>query len=118
MRIPLVRFGSDLTPIAEWEEKWAPVVVPLLIVLLLVVLPVLMILGYVLLLGYCLVALPGYCLIGVFLPRRAREEWFARLREGSPVVPCRAPGGEQGGAEQVVAADAGRLDGPSRREGS
>jgi hypothetical protein len=117
MRIPLVRFGSDLTPIAEWEEKWAPVIVPLLIVLLLVVLPVFVILGYVVLLGYCLV-LPGYCLIGVFLPRRARKKWFARLRAGFPVVPRPASEAEQGGAEQVVAADAGRLDGSSRREGS
>ena len=37
MRIPLVRFAGDETPIAQWEERWAPVVVPVMIVLLLVV---------------------------------------------------------------------------------
>jgi hypothetical protein len=46
MRIPPVRFGSDLRPIAALEEKGAPVTVPAVIALLVVVLPVLMILGY------------------------------------------------------------------------
>lgn len=76
MRIPLVRFGSDLTPVAEWEWKWALVVVPVVLALLLVVLPICMILGYIVLLGYCLV--------GVVLPRRARKEWFAQVRRGFP----------------------------------
>jgi hypothetical protein len=49
-----------------------------------------MILGYFVLLGYCLV--------GVFLPRRARKEWFAQLRKVFPVAPSRMPGKEQGSA--------------------
>ena len=78
MRIPLVRFGSDLTPIAEWEWKWLPIIVPVLIVLLLVVLPIFIILGYVTLLGYGLV--------GLFLPNRSRKKWFAGLGGGFPAL--------------------------------
>jgi hypothetical protein len=52
----------------------------MLIVLLLVVLPIFIILGMIL--GY--VTLFGVCLVGVFLPRRPRKEWFAKLRGGFP----------------------------------
>jgi hypothetical protein len=83
MRIPLVRFGGDQRPIAEWEWEWAPIVVPLVLSVLLVVLPVCIVVGYLRMLGYCV--------IGLFLPRRIRKEWFARPEGGFPVMKPRGP---------------------------
>jgi hypothetical protein len=99
MRIPLVRFGSDPTPIAEWEWKWLPVVVPVVIVLLLVLLPLFVILGMIL--GYA--TLLVYCLVGVFLPRRARKEWFAQLSGG--ILPSEEIERHSNGVTQVPEED-------------
>jgi hypothetical protein len=70
MRIPLLRFKGDTTPIADWEKWWAPVIVPVTITLLLLILPVIMIIGYGAGLAHLLAAL--------FLPRSVRARWLAK----------------------------------------
>jgi hypothetical protein len=69
MRVPLARFGRDDRPIEPWEERFAPLVVPLMILLsaaLVVLLAALV--------GVCFL---GWAIVSPLLPRSWRVNWHA-----------------------------------------
>src|SRR5262245_42151022 len=69
MRLPLVRFGSDNRPIEPWEDRLAPLVLPVVIPLLIATVSLVSAIGWILLLAW------QWC------PRRCRS------RGGSPGTP-------------------------------
>jgi hypothetical protein len=67
MRVPLVRFGSDNRPIEPWEERFAPIVVP-----------VILLLSFALVVGMAALAgvlFLGWAVVSPVLPRSWRLTW-------------------------------------------
>ena len=87
MRVPFVRFGSDDRPLAPWEERLAPVVVPVVIPLLFA--------GVVLISAVGLALLLGWAALSPVLPRSCRLNWdtaFALDPSAHAECPaCRSP---------------------------
>jgi hypothetical protein len=67
MRVPLIRFGSDDRPVEPWEERLAPVVLPIVVPLLFATIMVMSAVGVCLLLGWAA--------ISPLLPRSWRLDW-------------------------------------------
>jgi hypothetical protein len=67
MRVPFVRFGSNDRPLGPWEERLAPLVVPIVVPLLFG--------GAVLISAIGLALLLGWAALSPMLPRRWRFNW-------------------------------------------
>jgi hypothetical protein len=67
MRMPLIRFGNDDRPIEPWEDRLAPIVLPIVVPLLFAAV---MLMSAV---GVCLVL--GWAALSPVLPRSWRLDW-------------------------------------------